>query len=96
MSGTRCLVTQSCATGGNQSYPDFWVITGGIWYPGYKTPTILKPRIVRNVEAYIGNVVVKLKKCGNLLDDLKETFDNIHKCQMKLKSKKCVFGVSLG
>jgi hypothetical protein len=36
---------------------------------------ILEPQIGRNIEAYIDDVVVKSKKCGDLLDDLKETFD---------------------
>jgi hypothetical protein len=31
-----------------------------------------------------------------MLDDLRETFDNLHKYQMKLKPKKCVFDVSSG
>jgi hypothetical protein len=38
-------------------------------------------------------VVVKLKKHRDLLDDLKETFDNVHKYKMMLNTKKCVFGV---
>jgi hypothetical protein len=33
------------------------------------------------------NIVVKLKKCGDLLDDLKETFDNLRKYKMKLNPK---------
>jgi hypothetical protein len=33
-------------------------------------------------------VVVKLKKHGDLLDDLKETFDKLHKYKMMLNSKK--------
>jgi hypothetical protein len=41
-------------------------------------------------------VVVKLKKCGDLLDDLKETFNNLRKYKMILNPKKCVFGISLG
>jgi hypothetical protein len=41
-------------------------------------------------------VVVKSKKRGDLLDDLKETFDNLCKYKMILNSKKCVFGVSSG
>jgi hypothetical protein len=41
-------------------------------------------------------VVVKFKKRGDLLDDLKETFDNLCKYKMILNSKKCVFGVSSG
>jgi hypothetical protein len=39
---------------------------------------------------------VKSKKRGDLIDDLKETFDNLHKYKMMLNSKKCVFGVSSG
>jgi hypothetical protein len=40
--------------------------------------------------------VVKSKKCEDLLDDLKETFNNLRKYKMMLNSKKCVFGVSSG
>jgi hypothetical protein len=57
---------------------------------------ILEPRIGRNVKAYIDDMLVKSKKRGNLLDDLKETFDNLHKYKMMLNPKKCVFGVSSG
>jgi hypothetical protein len=39
---------------------------------------------------------VKSEKRGDLLDDLKETFDNLRKSKMMLNPKKCVFGVSLG
>jgi hypothetical protein len=39
-------------------------------------------------------VVVKSKKCGDLLEDLKETFDSLCKYKMKLDPKKYVFGVS--
>jgi hypothetical protein len=48
---------------------------------------ILEIQIRRNVKANIDDVVVKSKKCGNLLDDLKETFDNIHKYKMMLNPK---------
>jgi hypothetical protein len=41
-------------------------------------------------------MVVKSKKCGHLLNDLKETFDNLCKYKMMLNPKKCAFGVSLG
>jgi hypothetical protein len=40
--------------------------------------------------------VVKSKKHGDLLDDLKETFDNLCKYKMMLNSNKCVFGMSSG
>jgi hypothetical protein len=33
---------------------------------------ILEPQIRRNVEAYVNDVVVKSKKRGDLLDDLKK------------------------
>jgi hypothetical protein len=57
---------------------------------------ILEPQIRRNIEAYIDDIVVKSKKHGNLLDDLKETFDNLCKYKMMLNPKKCMFGVSSG
>jgi hypothetical protein len=55
---------------------------------------ILEPQIGRNIEAYIDDIVVKSKKCGDLLDDLKETFDNLRKYKMMLNPKKYVFSVS--
>jgi hypothetical protein len=57
---------------------------------------ILENQIGRNVEDYIDDIVVKSKKCGGLLDDLKETFDNLHKYKMMLNSKKCVFDMPSG
>jgi hypothetical protein len=48
------------------------------------------------VEAYIDDMVVKSKKQGGLLDDIKETFDNPHKYKMMLNPQKCVFVVSSG
>jgi hypothetical protein len=39
--------------------------------------------------------VVKLKKQGDLFDDLKETFNNLCKYKMMFNPKKCIFGVSL-
>jgi hypothetical protein len=56
----------------------------------------LESRIGWNVEAYIDDIVVKSKKRGDLLDDIKETFNNLHKFKMMLNPKKCVFDVSLG
>jgi hypothetical protein len=57
---------------------------------------ILENQIGRNVEAYIDDIVVKSKKHGDLLDDLKETFNNLRKYKMMLNPKKCVFDVSSG
>jgi hypothetical protein len=39
ISGTECVAPQSFVTGGSRSYPDVCAVTGGLWYPGYKTPT---------------------------------------------------------
>jgi hypothetical protein len=58
--------------------------------------TVLESQIERNVEAYIDDIVVKSEKRGDLLDDLKETFDNLHKYKMMLNSKKCVFDMLSG
>jgi hypothetical protein len=56
---------------------------------------ILETQIEWNVKSYIDDVVVKSKKPGDLLNDLKETFDNLRKYKMMLNPQKCVFGVSL-
>jgi hypothetical protein len=66
----------------------------------------LETQIRQNVEAYIDFVVVKSEKHGDLLDKLKETFDNLRKYMMMLNPKKCVWciirrtarlhGISLG
>jgi hypothetical protein len=39
---------------------------------------------------------VNSEKHGDLLDDLKETFDNLRKFKMMINPKKCIFGVSSG
>jgi hypothetical protein len=40
---------------------------------------ILEPHIRRNINTYIDDVVMKSKKRVDLLDDLKEAFDNLRK-----------------
>jgi hypothetical protein len=57
---------------------------------------VLKNQIRRNVKTYIDDIVVKSKKRGDLLDDLKEDFNNLCKYKMMLNPKKCMFGVSSG
>jgi hypothetical protein len=41
----------------------------------------------------VDDVVVKTEKRGTLLEDLKETFANLRRFQIKLNPEKCVFGV---
>jgi hypothetical protein len=48
---------------------------------------ILESQIRINVEAYIDGVVVKSKRRRDLLDDLKETFNNLRKYKMMLNIK---------
>jgi hypothetical protein len=56
----------------------------------------LENQIGRNIKVYIDDIVVKSKKLGDLLDDLKETFNNLRKYKMMLNPKKYVFGVLSG
>lgn len=49
-----------------------------------------------NVHAYVDDIVVKSRKEETLIDDLKETFDNLRVYKMMLNPAKCVFGVPAG
>jgi hypothetical protein len=42
------------------------------------------------------DVVVKTENPDTLIEDLKQTFENLKKWKWKLNSNKCVFGVPLG
>ena len=53
-------------------------------------------QIGRNVEVYVEDMQVKNKEEANHLDDLKETFNTLHKYNMKLNPAKCVFAIALG
>src|SRR5215216_90037 len=56
----------------------------------------LHDQIGWNVHAYVDDITVMSKKSNDLISDLKETFDNLRKCNMMLNPKKCVFGVPAG
>jgi hypothetical protein len=64
----------------------FGLKNGGATYQKY-IHTVLESQIGRNVEAYIDDIVVKSEKRENLLNDLKETFDNLRKSKMMLNPK---------
>jgi hypothetical protein len=53
--------------------------------------TVLEGQIGQNVEAYIDDIVVKSEKHGDLLDNLKETFDNLRKFKMMLNPIKSAY-----
>ena len=56
----------------------------------------LGPQMGRNAEAYIDDIVVKIREEHMLIADLEETFINLHKVNIKLNPEKCVFGVPSG
>jgi hypothetical protein len=53
----------------------FGLKNGGATYQKY-VHTVLEGQIGQNIKAYIDDIVVMSEKRGDLLDDLKETFDN--------------------
>jgi hypothetical protein len=55
-----------------------------------------EPQLHRNVEAYMDDIVVKIRDKSTLIQDLEETFANLHKLNLKLNPEKCVFGVPSG
>ena len=58
--------------------------------------TCLGEQIGENVEAYVDDVVVKTKNPDTLIEDLKQTFENLKRWRWKLNPNKCVFGVPSG
>ena len=56
----------------------------------------LHNQIGRNIHAYVDDIVVKSRKEETLIDDLKETFDNLRVYKMMLNPAKCVFSVPAG
>jgi hypothetical protein len=51
---------------------------------------------MKNVEAYVDNVVVKTTEEDQLIADLTETFTNLREFQWKLNPTKCAFIVPSG
>jgi hypothetical protein len=58
--------------------------------------TCLGEQIGENIEAYVDDIVVKTKNLDTLIEDLKQTFENLKKCKWKLNPNKCVFRVQSG
>jgi hypothetical protein len=52
----------------------------------------LKDQVDINVLSYIDDIVVASKKKASYISDLAETFTNMREANLKLNSKKCVFG----
>ncbi|KAK1694987.1 hypothetical protein QYE76_011684 [Lolium multiflorum] len=56
----------------------------------------LATQIGKNVQVYIDDVMITSKEGTTLIEDLKETFDNLDKFCLKLNPTKCSFGVPAG
>jgi hypothetical protein len=56
----------------------------------------LKEQIGHNIEVYVNDIIIKSTKADILLDDLRETFANLDRYNIKLNPKKCLFGVPTG
>ena len=48
------------------------------------------------MEAYIDDMVVKIKAVEDHFKDLAETFETLRKHRLKLNASKCTFGVNSG
>jgi hypothetical protein len=60
------------------------------------TAKVLHSQIGRIVLTYVNDIIVKSTKQENHITDLQETFANFRQAGLKIKSKKCVFGVKKG
>ncbi|KAL0405934.1 UNVERIFIED_CONTAM: hypothetical protein Slati_3907300 [Sesamum latifolium] len=57
---------------------------------------IFRPKIGRNIEVYVDDMLVKSKKAEEHIKDLEETFSILRKYKLKLNPAKCAFGVKGG
>ncbi|KAK1678802.1 hypothetical protein QYE76_039650 [Lolium multiflorum] len=53
-------------------------------------------QIGKNVQVYVDDIVIKTKVKDTLIDDIRQTFDNLRRFRMKLNPAKCTFGVPAG
>ena len=53
-------------------------------------------QIGRNIQVYVDDMLAKILRENNHLNDLQETFDTLRSYSMKLNPSKCVFGVTVG
>ncbi|KAL0437590.1 UNVERIFIED_CONTAM: hypothetical protein Sradi_0466900 [Sesamum radiatum] len=57
---------------------------------------IFRPQIGRNIKVYVDDMLVKIKRAGDHVADLEETFSVLRKYRLKLNPAKCAFGVRGG
>jgi hypothetical protein len=56
----------------------------------------LGSQIGQNIQVYIDNMVITIRKEESLITDLRQTFDNLDRFKLKLNPTKCSFGVPVG
>jgi hypothetical protein len=92
-----------------EEYTVFIIVDGIFFYVfmpyGLKTalPTFLCAMhkifgdLIRDlIEVYVDGIVVKIKSCASLLDNLAQVFDRLWSTRTKLNPDKCVFGLTVG
>jgi hypothetical protein len=55
-----------------------------------------KGQVGRNLEVYVDDMVIKIRSDEEMLEDIKETFAQLRKINMKLNPKKCSLGKKWG
>ena len=55
---------------------------------------MFEPYLEKNVEAYIDDMVVKIKVVTDHLSDLGNVFEILRKHRLRLNASKCSFGIS--
>lgn len=72
----------------------------GLWNAGATfqrlMDRVIEKKIDRNAEVYIDDILVRSRKAEKYFADLEEIFGNIRRVRLKLKIKKCTFGVNEG
>jgi hypothetical protein len=54
------------------------------------TGVVFKPRIGKNIQAYVDDLIVKSSDRASHVNDLVETFANMRRASLKLNPEKCV------
>ena len=57
---------------------------------------MFEPRLGKNIEIYVDDMVVKSKVVTEHLEDLGDIFDDLRRLKLRLNASKCSFGVELG
>jgi hypothetical protein len=54
-----------------------------------------KEQIGCNLEVHVDDIMIKSRKRCSLISDLEETFNNLHRFNIKLIPEKCTFGAPM-